>query len=222
MKKYVIIVAGGSGTRFKHVVPKQFLEVDGLPIIMHTMVKFYKYEQQISLIVVLPDGREKEWLTLVEKKSFDVPHEITIGGENRFYSVRNGLKLVKEKGLVAVHDGVRPLVNLQTIKNCFDSAEIHGAAIPVVPVHESLRLISENGSKPVDRDLYRLVQTPQVAHSGLFKKAYEMDYQSKFTDDASVLEHLGVKIQLVPGNMENIKITTPIDLEVVRLFITGH
>jgi 2-C-methyl-D-erythritol 4-phosphate cytidylyltransferase len=212
MRLYAVIVAGGSGKRMGAELPKQYLEIAGKPVLMHTLERFKSFSDSIEIITVLPENQLRFWGDLQKKYSFNIPHTLVKGGKARFFSVRNGLKFVDAPGLVAIHDGVRPFVSIDTIKRCFDTAEKLGNAIPVIPPSDALRMLSDQGSMPVNRILVRQVQTPQVFHSELIKKAYEQDYLPEFTDDATVLEKTGVKINLVDGNRENIKITTPEDL----------
>ncbi len=212
MDRFVLIVAGGNGKRIGSEVPKQFLVLAGKPLLMHTIERFRKFDPSISVITVLPANQLIFWKELQEKYSFTIPHRVVKGGESRFYSVRNGLELVREDSLVAIHDGVRPFVSIDTIKRCFDSAEKLGNAIPVISPADSLRMITSQGSKPVSRMHVRQVQTPQVFRSGLIKQAYLQEFRQEFTDDATVLERMGETINLVEGNRENIKITNPEDL----------
>ena len=212
MNSYVIVVAGGSGERMKSDIPKQFIEIAGKPVLMHTIEKFRLYDNSIEIIVVLPENLMGYWNGLREKYSFSIPHKTAGGGATRFHSVRNGLELITGAGLVAVHDGVRPLVSIDTIGRCFETAAGLGNAIPVISPSDSLRMISGKGNKPLDRTGIKLVQTPQVFHTDLIKKAFLQDYRPEFTDDAMVLERTGECINLVEGNRENIKITTPEDL----------
>lgn len=220
MHKYAIIVAGGKGERMGTEVPKQFLKLAGKPIIMHTIEKFYKTFPAIEIIIALPENQIDFWKELCCKYTFTtIPHQLVNGGETRFHSVKNALILVKEKSIVAIHDGVRPLVNSKTITTCFLEAEKKGNAIPVVPVVESLRYVNKEQNEAVKRSCYRLVQTPQCFSSELILKAYQQDFDESFTDDASVVEKLGEKIHLVKGNAENVKITTAIDLIIAEALI---
>jgi 2-C-methyl-D-erythritol 4-phosphate cytidylyltransferase len=212
MQLYVVIVAGGSGKRMGMEMPKQFLELAGRPVLMHTIERFKSFNEAIEIITVLPEDQLRHWVELKEKYSFSVPETLVKGGSHRFYSVRNGLQFVNAPGLVAIHDGVRPFVSLDTIKRCFETAEKQGNAIPSISIAESLRMISDKGSHPINRLLVRQIQTPQVFSAGLIKKAYLVDYKPEYTDDATVLENSGEKINLVEGNRENIKITNPEDL----------
>ena len=214
MKKYVIIVAGGKGLRMGSDLPKQFLPVGGKPVLMHTLEVFRKYDAAIQLILVLPREQQNFWKQLCREHDFDVEHRVVDGGETRFDSVKNGLALVQAPELVGVHDGVRPFVSVEVIRRCYDLAEQHKAVIPVVDVVETLRHLTEVGSETVSRNDYKLVQTPQVFDVELLKQAYEQEFTPFFTDDASVVEAMGVPVHLAAGNRENIKITTPFDLKV--------
>jgi len=217
--KTVLIVAGGKGERMNTDIPKQFLEIHGKPILMHTLDVFQRYDAAIRLILVLPAVQIDFWKELCKKHAFTLSHQIVAGGQTRFQSVKNGLGAVKDSGLVAIHDGVRPLVSMETIAHCFDEAEKHDAAIPVVDLVESLRQLTDNGSQSVNRNTFKLVQTPQVFDGEMLKKAYEQDFSPFFTDDASVVEAIGIKIHLVEGNRENIKITTKFDLEMAETLL---
>jgi len=219
MQLYVVIVAGGSGKRMGAEIPKQFLELAGRPVLMHTIERFKSFNEAIEIITVLPEDQLRHWIELKEKYSFSVPQTLVKGGSHRFYSVRNGLQFVNVPGLVAIHDGVRPFVSIETIKRCFETAEKHGNAIPSISIAESLRMISEKGSHPINRLLVRQIQTPQVFSAELLKKAYLLDYKPEFTDDATVLESIGEKINLVEGNRENIKITNPEDLLISKALL---
>jgi 2-C-methyl-D-erythritol 4-phosphate cytidylyltransferase len=219
MQLYVVIVAGGSGKRMGAEIPKQFLELAGRPVLMHTIERFKTFNESIEIITVLPENQLRHWLELQEKYAFSVPQTLVKGGSVRFYSVRNGLQFVNTPGLVAVHDGVRPFVSIDTIKKCFETAEKLGNAIPAVQVAESLRIVSDNDSHPINRLLVRQIQTPQVFNAALLKKAYQQEYKPEFTDDATVIEKLGEKINLVEGNRENIKITNPEDLLISKALL---
>ena len=212
MDLYVVIVAGGSGKRMGAEIPKQFLELAGRPVLMHTIERFKSFNHSIEIITVLPENQLRFWIDLQKKHSFTVPHTLVKGGSNRFFSVRNGLKFVNIPGLVAIHDGVRPFVSIDTIKRCFDTAEKLGNAIPAISPTESLRILNEQGSLPVNRLHVKQIQTPQVFNAELIKKAYLQEYSPEFSDDATVLEKTGEKINLIEGNRENIKITNPEDL----------
>lgn len=212
MQLYVVIVAGGYGKRMGSEVPKQFLELAGRPVLMHTIERFRSFNNSIEIITVLPENQLRHWIELQERHSFKIPQTLVKGGSSRFLSVRNGLKFVNTSGLVAIHDGVRPFVSIDTIKRCFETAEKLGNAIPAISPTESLRILNEKGSTPVDRFHVKQIQTPQVFNADLIKKAYLQEYSNEFTDDATVLEKTGEKINLIEGNRENIKITNPEDL----------
>jgi 2-C-methyl-D-erythritol 4-phosphate cytidylyltransferase len=212
MNKYVLIVAGGRGARMGGDLPKQFIPIAGKPLLMHTLTVFHKWDASAKLVLVLPESHQSYWNMLCKELDFQVPHEIANGGETRFHSVINGLAKVSGSGLVAVHDGVRPFVDLEVITTCFEKAALAGTAIPVVDMVDSLRKRGGGYSKPVDRSSYVAVQTPQVFASEILLKAYSVPYSEFFTDDASVVEASGVEVSLVEGNRENIKITTAIDL----------
>jgi 2-C-methyl-D-erythritol 4-phosphate cytidylyltransferase len=212
MGLYVVIVAGGSGKRMGAEIPKQFLELAGRPVLMHTIERFKAFNETIEIITVLPENQLLRWIELQKTHSFTVPQTLVKGGSHRFFSVRNGLKFVNDNGLVAIHDGVRPFVTIETIKRCFETADKLGNAIPAISPTESLRIVTDHGSSPVNRLHIKQIQTPQVFSARLIKKAYLQEYLPEFTDDATVLEKTGEKINLIDGNRENIKITNPEDL----------
>lgn len=212
MKLYAIIVAGGTGKRMGAEMPKQFLELGGKPLLMHTIEKFKSFDESIEIITVLPDDQIRRWIHLQEEYSFNIPQTLVKGGKTRFHSVKNGLEFLEDQGLVAIHDGVRPFVSIDTIRRCFETAGSSGNAIPVIVPSDSLRIISDEESSPIDRMQVRMIQTPQVFRTDLIREAYKQDYLPEFTDDASVIEKTGIKINLVEGNRENIKITNPEDM----------
>ena len=218
---YALIVAGGAGKRMGTEVPKQFLELAGKSVLMHTIDRFRSFDNSIRIITVIPEDQFKHWEALLKKYSFSTPHTVIKGGSSRFMSVKNGLEIVVKTGLVAIHDGVRPFVSSGTIKRCFEAAEKYGNAIPVINNTNSLRLLTEQGSIPVNRKHIMLVQTPQVFKTELIKKAYSQDYCEDFTDDATVLEKTGAVIHLVEGNRENIKITNPEDLLIASALMSA-
>ena len=212
MQLYVVIVAGGSGKRMGAEIPKQFLEIAGRPVLMHTIERFKAFDDSIEIITVLPENQLLHWCDLQEKHKFQVSQTLVKGGNHRFFSVRNGLKFVNTPALVAIHDGVRPFVSIDTIRRCFDTAGKLGNAIPAISPTESLRILTDKGSMPVNRFHVKQIQTPQVFNAELLKKAYLQEYSVEFTDDATVLEKTGEKINIIEGNRENIKITNPEDL----------
>lgn len=218
MRKYAIIVAGGKGLRMGGELPKQFIPVEGRPVLMRTLDTFHACDSSIQIILVLPRDHQPYWQELCREYQFAVPHRIADGGATRFHSVQNGLALVDAaEALVAVHDGVRPFVSHEVIRRCFQDAGQCGGVVPVVPVVDTIRYLLSEGSETVNRDAYRLVQTPQTFRASLLRRAYEQSYCDAFTDDASVVEALGHTVHLVEGNRENIKLTTPFDLVVARV-----
>lgn len=219
MKKNVIIVAGGKGLRMGNDLPKQFIPIGGKPVLMRTIEAFYRFDPDINIILVLPVSHQDYWKSLCEEYNFSIEHTIGNGGETRFHSVKNGLALVAD-GLVGVQDGVRPFGSVEMIKRCFDAAREYPAVIPVIDSTDSLReVVDEDKSRIVDRSKIRLVQTPQVFDVNVLKKAYQTDFKETFTDDASVVEAIGVDMYLVKGEVTNIKITTPLDLKIGELII---
>ena len=212
MKKCVIIVAGGSGTRMGGDVPKQFMLLENKPVLMQTLSCFIRYDPTITVIVVLPETQISYWKELCEKYSFEHAQQIVKGGETRFMSVKNGLEAIDDAVLVAIHDGVRPLVSQDTIDRCFCMAVKSGSAIPVLPVNETLRKGTFENSHTVDRSGYYSVQTPQVFRTEIIMDAYAQEWNASFTDDASVVENMGYRVMMVTGNQENLKITHPVDL----------
>ena len=220
MQKYAIIVAGGKGLRMGGELPKQFIPVEGRPVLMRTLDTFNACDNTLKIILVLPRDHQPYWQELCAEYNFSVPHLIADGGATRFHSVQNGLALVDAPdALVAVHDGVRPFVSHEVIRHCFRDAESFGAVVPVIPVVETVRHLLADGSETVSRDDYRLVQTPQTFRAALLRREYEQPYCDAFTDDASVVEALGETIHLVEGNRENIKLTTPFDLTIARALL---
>ena len=223
MKKYLIVVAGGKGTRMGGGIPKQFQLLAGKPIVMATLERLHAIDPTMQIILVLPDEHIEIWKELCKEYSFAVPLLLTQGGSTRFHSVQNGLAQVDDldEALVGVHDGVRPFVSARVLEDSFREAWIHGAAIPMIDIQDSLRhIVSVNGvTEVVPRDRYRLVQTPQVFRLSLLRRAYEQRFIESFTDDASVVEALGEQIVGVEGNRENIKLTTPFDLMVAKTLI---
>ena len=218
-ERYAIIVAGGRGLRMGGELPKQFLPLSGKPILMRTLELF---EGEVSrIILVLPEDHIPFWQELCERYHFTLPHTVALGGETRFHSVRSGLSHLPQAGLVAVHDGVRPLVSSALIRRSFEEAERSGAALPACPVTDSLRLRQDEGkSEAVDRSRYVAVQTPQTFDLGRLQQAYEQAYSPLFTDDASVYEAASLgSITLIDGEETNIKLTTPRDLLLAELLL---
>jgi 2-C-methyl-D-erythritol 4-phosphate cytidylyltransferase len=218
--KTVIVVAGGKGLRMGGEIPKQFFLLKGRPVIMRTIEKFTQVYSDINVVVVLPSNQVDYWKSLCEEHQFTQAHSIAEGGKTRFHSVKSGLALASE-GLVAVHDAVRPLVSEATIKICFAEAQKTGNAIPVIPINDSIRKVENDGNTLVNREQYKIVQTPQVFQTSILKEAFEQGYQESFTDDASVIEGNGIPVNLVHGNEENIKITRRSDLKMVEALFSG-
>jgi len=219
MKRTAIIVAGGTGTRMESRLPKQFLRIRQEIILMKTMRTFHEFDKSMDLLIGLPAGEMSTWERLCKDENFQIPHRLTEGGETRFHTIKNALQYISSPSVVAVHDGVRPLVDQQTIQRAFEKAEASGNAIPVTDIHESIRMVTTSENKAVPRKYYKLVQTPQVFHSDIILKAYQQEYDPDFTDDASVVEKSGVSIHTVKGNPENIKITTKKDLAVAETLL---
>ena len=225
---YIIIVAGGKGLRMGGEIPKQFLPIGGRPILMRTLERFREYSTTLQIILVLPKDQQDYWLQLCKEYDFKVDYQMTDGGETRFHSVQHGLALIPDdaEGVVGVHDGVRPFPSIEVIRNCYETARVKQAVIPVIPVVETLRVIDPIGTietivptHTVPRNDYRLVQTPQTFDIQLLKAANRQPYNDNFTDDASVVEAFGQEITLVEGNRENIKITTPYDMIVAEALV---
>ena len=216
--KSIIIVAGGKGLRMGGDIPKQFLPIGGKPILMHTIDRFLQYDASMQVVLVLPESQQDYWRTLCQQYHFSQPYALANGGETRFHSVKNGLaKVSPDATLIGVHDGVRPFVSLDTIRATYEEAARSEAVVPVIDVVETVRhLINPQVSETVPRSDYKLVQTPQVFSATLLRQAYAQPYTDFFTDDASVVERFGHPVTLVPGNRENIKITTPFDLTIAE------
>ncbi len=219
MHNTVIIVAGGSGKRMDSTLPKQFMELDNKPVLMHTITRFYSFDNNIHIVLVLPHKQVSLWKSLCKMHNFELQHDIVEGGETRFHSVKNGLCTIMGSTVVGIHDGVRPCVSVETIKNCYQAAHSYGNAIPVLPVNESVRMKENDTNRSFDRSKLWLVQTPQVFRFEIIRGSFEQEYRESFTDDANVVESAGHEINMVDGNRENIKITTRSDLLVAEAFI---
>ncbi len=221
MKHYAIIVAGGSGSRMKSSIPKQYLELNGLPILMHTINAFYSTDSNIQIILVLPPGDVSYWEDLCKKHVFTVPVSLAAGGASRYESVKNGLAQIQaDDAVVAIHDGVRPLVSSDMILESFKTAALRGNAVTAVKLKDSIRMVKDGENMPVDRSAYRLIQTPQTFQLCQLREAYEQQFDPVlFTDDASVVEADGKSIYLIEGSYRNIKITTTEDLKIASYFL---
>ncbi len=212
MKKFAVIVAGGTGTRMNNTIPKQFLLLKGKPVLYYTISSFLQAYDDLQIILVLPEEHVAAGQEIIDA-FFDYNRiQITIGGRTRFHSVQNGLQLVQEEGIIFVHDAVRCMVSINLIKRCYEAAIESGSAIPVIDCKDSVRIITEEGNEAVERTTVKLVQTPQTFHSKILLTAYQIDYKDKFTDEATVVEAFGLKVQLVAGEENNFKITRPVDL----------
>lgn len=208
----VIITAGGVGKRMGSQEPKQFLLLNGKPILMHTLEQFYDFDKQIEILLTLPENHIDNWKELCGKYNFTIPHTVIIGGKERFHSVKNALQRAKGD-YIAIHDGVRPFVSEQVFYALIETVKAKFAVVPVVPILESIRKIAHGRNEAVNRAEYVVVQTPQIFERNLILQAYSREYSPLFTDDASVVEAMGENIHLIEGNKENIKITQPSDLE---------
>ncbi|MDB5017729.1 MAG: 2-C-methyl-D-erythritol 4-phosphate cytidylyltransferase [Mucilaginibacter sp.] len=220
-KNYVIIVAGGSGTRMQAAVPKQFLLLNGKPVLMHTIAAFHTSETQPQIILVLHPEFHTYWNQLCKAHDFNIPHQLVNGGETRFYSVKNGLDIINNDAdaLIAVHDAVRPLPGKQIIDESYKHASQHGNAVAAVKSRDSIRQVKNGISQSLVRDEIYLVQTPQTFKLSQLKTAYLQPYNTNFTDDASVVEETGVAIHFIEGSYENIKITLPIDIDIAEMIM---
>lgn len=219
LKEYAIIVAGGKGTRIKSNLPKQFITLNGLPVLMHTINAFYEYSPTITIILVLPEDDFATWESLCKKYNYYKGLTLQKGGDTRFQSVKKGLEKIEGEGLVAIHDGVRPLVSADIIGASFRLAAVHHSAVAAVRLKESIRMTDRDNTKAVDRSRFRLIQTPQTFLVSLIKKAYQTKEDVSLTDDASVAERSGHTISLFEGSYSNIKITTPEDLIVAEALL---
>ncbi len=217
-KKSVIVTAGGIGRRMRSSLPKQFILVNEKPILMYTIQLFYEFDPTIEIILTLPEDWRAYWEELMLEHDFKIPHRIVSGGKERYDSIKNALEKCTGD-LIGVHDGVRPLVEHDTIKHCFDAAEKSGAAIPVVPIVESMRMKTIEGTQIVDRSDFLIVQTPQCFQRNILLNAYQIPYHKGITDDASLVEEAGYTVETIIGNDSNIKITTQSDLKYAGMFL---
>jgi 2-C-methyl-D-erythritol 4-phosphate cytidylyltransferase len=220
--EYALIVAGGKGTRMKTSLPKQFLEIKGRPVLMHTIDAFYRYSDTMLVILVLPEEDQPTWEALCQQHAFTRPLQIVAGGASRFQSVQNGLHHIQGPGLVAIHDGVRPLISEDIIAASFRLAAVHGSAVAAVRLKDSIRVTDQHHTRAVDRSLYRLIQTPQTFKIDLIQHAYALPEDATLTDDASVAERAGHTISLFEGSYDNLKITTPEDLIVAEALLDAR
>lgn len=222
MKKIAVIVAGGTGIRMNNATPKQFLLLQGKPVLFYTINSFLQAYNDLKIILVLPLEHVAAGQEIIDA-FFDYDRiQIAIGGRTRFHSVQSGLQLVDEESIVFVHDAVRCLVSIKLIRNCYEAALESGSAIPVIDSRDSVRLVTEEGNEALERTAVKLVQTPQTFHSKILIPAYQIDYKDKFTDEATVVEAFGLKVKLVNGEENNFKITRPVDLLMAERLIAEN
>ncbi|MFC1732206.1 2-C-methyl-D-erythritol 4-phosphate cytidylyltransferase [candidate division KSB1 bacterium] len=219
MKKFVLILAGGTGQRMLNEIPKQFILLNQKPILQYSIQAFFNSIPEINIIIVLPESYFNMWFQLCDTYQINIPHQTVKGGITRFESVKNGLKLLPDDGLVAIHDGVRPFVSKDMILQLFHVAENYGNSIPAIQIDESVRIIEKNQNRLINRKSLRIIQTPQCFDLSILKKAYQQEYNESFTDDASVLENIGIDIHLIEGSRKNIKITFPDDLAIAEFLL---
>ncbi len=222
MKKYAVIVAGGKGVRMGSAVPKQFLPLNGHPILYHTIKAFADAYTDMQLVLVLPQDQLSYAQMVLQSFPERIDITIVAGGETRYHSVQNGLKVVDENSIVFVHDGVRPLVSTALIQRCYEQAVDKGSAIPAIPVADSMRILEDEDSRPIDREQMRIIQTPQTFKAEVILPAFQQDYQVAFTDEATVVEAYGDNVYLVDGEKRNIKVTTPEDMIVAEALLKAR
>ena len=220
MNKVAVIVAGGTGQRMKSTTPKQFIQLGGQPLLVHTIRSFLNAYADMQLVVVLPASHEMQGKLILDEYYPDVSIQLTTGGETRFHSVQNGLSFVKEESIVFVHDGVRCLVSDSLIQRCYETALKEGSAIPALRSSDSIRIRTKEGHRPHDRNEIYLVQTPQTFHSSWILPAFQQVYDPSFTDEATVVETKGRTLTLVEGEESNIKITRPVDLLIASQWLS--
>lgn len=221
MKKIAVIVAGGSGTRMNTTMPKQFLLLNGKPVLYYTIDRFLKAYKDLQIILVLPEEHIAAGQEIIDAYFNYNRIKITAGGRTRFHSVQNGLQLITEESIIFVHDGVRCLLSTELIWRCHDAATEHGSAVPVIDCKDSVRMIKGEENEAVERSHVKLVQTPQTFHSKILLPAFKIDFKDKFTDEATVVEAFGLKVHLVEGEENNIKITKPTDLLIAAKLLEG-
>jgi 2-C-methyl-D-erythritol 4-phosphate cytidylyltransferase len=222
MKKYAVIVAGGKGVRMGSAVPKQFLPLNGQPILYHTIKAFVDAYNDMQLVLVLPQDQLSYAQMVLQSFPERIDITIVAGGETRYHSVQNGLKVVEQDSIVFVHDGVRPLVTKDLIQRCYSQAADKGSAIPAIPVADSMRVLEDEDSRPIDREQMRIIQTPQTFRAEVILPAFAQEYQAAFTDEATVVEAYGDTVHLVDGERSNIKVTTPEDMIVAAALLKAR
>lgn len=220
MKKIALIVAGGKGSRMNNDIPKQFLLLKNKPVLYYTLKAFIDAYENIEIILVLPEEHIGKGREIIDRYFNHSRIRITAGGRTRFHSVQNGLALINEESIIFVHDGVRCLLTGDLIRKCYEAAVENGNAVPAIGCRDSVRLLNANGNKIVDRNKVKFIQTPQTFHSKILLPAYKIDYKDKFTDEASVVEAYGLAINLIEGEKNNIKITTPADLHLAEILLS--
>jgi len=219
MKKYAIVVAGGTGNRMQGNVPKQFMLLRGKPVMLYPIEAFYAYDPAIQIILVVHADYLEYWDELIRNFEIPVPVQIATGGKTRFDSVKSGLNLIEGDGIVAIHDAARPLIDADFVSALFTAATEHGSAIPAIPLNDTIRKIDGDISLQLDRSTLRAIQTPQVFSVLQLKQAYQQPYQPVFTDDASVLQSAGFQIFLTEGRADNIKITLQQDIALAEVLL---
>ncbi len=222
IKKYVVIVAGGSGTRMGSAVPKQFLLLHGKPVLYYSIAAFLDAFSDINIVLVLPQDQEHYMASLLELFPGSTNITVVNGGETRYHSVQNGLKKIEGEAIVFIHDGVRPMVSKQLIYACYEQALEKGSAIPAIPVTDSIRIVRQSGSDPVSREELRIIQTPQTFLSGIILPAFAQEYSTLFTDEATVAEAYGKEVYLVAGERSNLKVTTPEDMILAEALLNAR
>ncbi len=219
MKKIAVVVAGGIGTRMNSETPKQFMMIAGKPVLYYTIQTFLQSYDDLKIVLVLPEEHIAAGQEIIDAY-FDYSRiQITAGGRTRFHSVQNGIQLIHEESIIFVHDGVRCLLTKDLIHRCYDAALEFGSAIPVINSKDSVRILTGDGNETIDREKVKIVQTPQTFHSQILLPAYKIDYKDFFTDEASVVEAFGLKVMLVDGEINNLKITEKIDLKIAEIFL---
>jgi 2-C-methyl-D-erythritol 4-phosphate cytidylyltransferase len=221
MIKYAIIVAGGTGSRMGSNLPKQFMLIRDKPVLYYSIKTFLDAYDDLEIILVLPAAFTDIGEEIIDAYFDKERIKIAIGGDTRFQSVKNGLKLVKDESIIFVHDAVRCLVSVNLIRRCYETAMQTGAAVPVIPSKDSVRILNDDGNGVIDRNKVMLVQTPQTFHSKILLPAFDIDYKDKFTDEATVVEAYGLRVSLAEGEETNIKITRPIDLIIAESLLDG-
>jgi len=221
-KKYAVIVAGGKGARMRAAVPKQFLPLNGKPLLCYPIEAFAQAMPDAQIILVLPEDQLRSAQIVLRSYIGNIEVTIVPGGQTRFHSVQNGLKEIKGHGIVFVHDGARPLLSNDLILRCYKQAIEKGSAIPAIPVAESLRIVDNKSTRAVNRDHIRIIQTPQTFNTNILLPAYQLEYNESFTDEATVVEAYGEKIHLIEGARENVKVTTPEDMLIAEAFLKAR